>query len=854
MNKKVSLAVAFAAVVIFISGSSVFGASEKVLFGTDSGCDCLYIIDRATGDTIHVGDLGASGEFETPTSMAVDLNGTLFSVNNSTGELITLDRGEGTAVVVGSGLGEVGGLAITPVDLTSHPKGTLFGVLSGNLIVIDKTTGDYDVIGSIGFSIVGLVFRDDGTLFGADGLNNKLVIIDTETGEGEALGTIGPNVDQIGSLTFTPDERLLGSDFGSYGERIFEINQCTGTISDVLIVESAPQGMDFAFRVINLEDPDPEDLSQFGFSVSGGASVIVGAPFSDLAPDAGQAFVFTGRDLRNVITLSDPEPEEDAQFGYSVSGGASVIVGAPFSDLAPDAGQAFVFTGEDYGTVITLEDPEPERSALFGYAVSGGASVIVGAPFSDLAPDAGQAFVFTGEDYGTVITLEDPEPERKALFGFSVSGGASVIVGAPFSDLAPDAGQAFVFTGENYEDVTTLQDPDPEKGARFGWSVSGGASVIVGAPFSDLEKDAGQVFVFKGDGYEIVITLNPPDPEKGALFGYDVSAVDFNSDGNPDVAVGAPFADVYFNGELVEDAGKIYIFLGPDYSEVIILTAPFPQEGANYGLSVSGDVDGLIAGIPNLDVDEAEDVGKVVFYETGIPPMPVALDIKPQSCPNPFNTSDNGVIKMAILGTSSFDVHDIVIESIRLEGVPPTMHSFEDKATPQPGECTDCTVKGHDGYVDLRLTYNVQDIVCALGEVEDKDYKCLTITGNLRDGTRIEGSDAVTILTQEPGPQSKGPSANLPAVFSLHQNVPNPFSSTTTIRYALPIDSNVSLKIYDITGRVVRTLVDGEQKAQYYTINWDGRANTGEKAASGIYFTRMVAGKFVATQKTVLLK
>jgi hypothetical protein len=863
MNKKVSLTVVLAAVILLISGTFVLGANEKALHATGSDCDCLYIVNLTTGDTVFIGELGPS--FLSPTNMAVDLDGTLFAVDNSTGELVTLDKATGKATVVGSGLGVIHGLAINPLEVpgpgaSTFPEGTLFGATSTDLVVIDKTDASVEVIGSIGFTLAGLAFNSNGALFGAElstEFNGQLVSISTETGVGEALGTIGPDVDRMGSLTFTSDGRLLGSDFGTFGDRIFEIDPCNGSISNILDVDNSPQGMEFAFQIINTDDPDEERNNQFGWSVSGGASVIVGAPFSDLAPDAGEAFVFSGDNLRNVTVLSDPDPEEGAQFGYSVSTGASVIVGAPFSDLAPDAGEAFVFSGEEYDSVITLSDPTPERGARFGWSVSGGASVIVGAPFSDLAPDAGEAFVFSGEEYDSVITLSDPSPERGARFGWSVSGGASVIVGAPFSDLAPDAGEAFVFSGEEYDSVITLSDPEPERGARFGWSVSGGASVIVGAPFSDLDKDAGQAFVFKGDEYEIVITLNPPDPERGAQFGFSVStAGDWDGDGNTDVIVGAPFADVIVDNKTLKDAGKAYIFLGPDFTEVIILISPEPQARAHFGRSVSSGIDGVIAGAPNLDSNLSLDVGQATFFQSaGTPPTQVGFDIKPQSCPNPFNIKDNGVTRFAILGSTSFDVNDIDTETILFEGVPPFDHFFADKATSTLGDCFDCNDKGHDGFLDLILRYNVQDIVCVLGEVKADDRLCMTITGKLLDGTPFEGNDAVTIVDQEGGgPQSEGPAANLPTVFSLHQNYPNPFSSATSIRYALPTDSKVSLKIYDITGRVVRTLVDEEQKAQFYTINWDGRDNMGVKAASGIYFTRMVSGKFVATQKTVLLK
>ncbi|MCH7761014.1 T9SS type A sorting domain-containing protein, partial [candidate division TA06 bacterium] len=451
------------------------------------------------------------------------------------------------------------------------------------------------------------------------------------------------------------------------------------------------------------------------------------------------------------------------------------------------------------------------------------------------------------------------------LFGFSVSGGASVIVGAPKSDLAPDAGQAFVFSGENLDSVIILQDPNPEEGALFGFDVSGGASVIVGAPFSDLAPDAGQAFVFSGENFENVTTLNAPDSEEGALFGYSVSgAGDVNGDGIPDVIVGAPFADVITNPEIIVDAGKVYIFLGPDFEIVITLIAPEPQEGAHFGLSVSEGVGGVIAGAPNTDIDAFTDAGQALFFLSGdLPPgfpagpttIEVALDIKPQSCPNPINPTKKGILPVAILGTASFDVNEINPLSILLENIPPLRDDFEDLSTPLDGECKDCTEEGPDGFLDLTLKFDIREIITILGEVENGNELCLLLTGNLLDGTPIEGQDGIVIRSKgKGGPQSGEESLTIPTRFALHQNHPNPFTSTTSIRYALPKDSKVSLKIYDITGRAVRTLVDGNQKAQYYTIKWDGKDNMGEKVATGIYFTRFIAGNFASTHKTVLLR
>jgi hypothetical protein len=100
----------------------------------------------------------------------------------------------------------------------------------------------------------------------------------------------------------------------------------------------------------------------------------------------------------------------------------------------------------------------------------------------------------------------------------------------------------------------------------------------------------------------------------------------------------------------------------------------------------------------------------------------------------------------------------------------------------------------------------------------------------------------------------------IPTAYRLEQNYPNPFNPTTTIRYALPMDGRVSLRVYDIAGREVATLVDDHKRAGSYEVRFN--ANSGKPLASGVYFYRLrtqpthggKAGEFVQTKKLLLLK
>lgn len=137
----------------------------------------------------------------------------------------------------------------------------------------------------------------------------------------------------------------------------------------------------------------------------------------------------------------------------------------------------------------------------------------------------------------------------------------------------------------------------------------------------------------------------------------------------------------------------------------------------------------------------------------------VPVDIKPQSCPNPLNVGSKGVLPVAILGTDDFDVTQVDVSTIQLEGVSPLRWEYEDVATPYEPytgkeSSDDCTIEGPDLYMDLTLKFDLQEIVAALGDVEDGDVLVLQLTGNLLPdfgGTPIVGEDVVVILKKGKG-------------------------------------------------------------------------------------------------------
>jgi hypothetical protein len=89
----------------------------------------------------------------------------------------------------------------------------------------------------------------------------------------------------------------------------------------------------------------------------------------------------------------------------------------------------------------------------------------------------------------------------------------------------------------------------------------------------------------------------------------------------------------------------------------------------------------------------------------------------------------------------------------------------------------------------------------------------------------------------------------LPETFSLDRAYPNPFNPVTTLRFALPIEAQISLTVYNLQGREIISLVNGNMEAGYHSVVWNADNN-----ASGMYFVKMVAGEYISTQKLMLVK
>jgi hypothetical protein len=145
---------------------------------------------------------------------------------------------------------------------------------------------------------------------------------------------------------------------------------------------------------------------------------------------------------------------------------------------------------------------------------------------------------------------------------------------------------------------------------------------------------------------------------------------------------------------------------------------------------------------------------------------------------------------------------------------------------------------------DLEVTFNSVD-------AEAGDYLgVITVQTNDIENPVIQIPVALTITDGLSAVDGEG----LPTAYVLDGAYPNPFNPATTIKFATPRSGMVDLKIYDLAGRHVRTLVNGQKTAGYHSVMWDGTDHKGRGVASGAYYYRLQAEGFEETQKMLLIK
>jgi len=194
--------------------------------------------------------------------------------------------------------------------------------------------------------------------------------------------------------------------------------------------------------------------------------------------------------------------------------------------------------------------------------------------------------------------------------------------------------------------------------------------------------------------------------------------------------------------------GTVHLTVNGHRNDEIISTVTKEFEIMEYEVWESDVLVSSLVGALTINVEDP----------TPPPFVSVDIDIKPDSCRNPLNLKSKGVLPVAVLGTQEFDVTTIDPQTILIsregieEGIAPIRYSYQDVATPFEGELCGCHDLNGDGYLDLTLKFETQELIeqLDLNEVAGETIS-LTISGNLKEkdgGMPIEGQDCVWVLKQ----------------------------------------------------------------------------------------------------------
>lgn len=208
-----------------------------------------------------------------------------------------------------------------------------------------------------------------------------------------------------------------------------------------------------------------------------------------------------------------------------------------------------------------------------------------------------------------------------------------------------------------------------------------------------------------------------------------------------------------------------------------------------------------------------------------------------------------------VMADEGSDIWAVNMDDFWVGGGPPYATAFSLAATPEE------QVVGHEAIYRFQSNFPALPVAgetCGIRTVEKTGglrymfgfhlyYMQESEAGLLIDWIMNDKADTPTDLPSEDN-------LKLPQTFSLHPNYPNPFNPATTISFDLPQAAQVRLEIFNILGRRVATLVDGEMPAGAHMVEWNSRNESGERVSSGVYFYRVIAGDDVLSKKMLLLK
>jgi hypothetical protein len=420
------------------------------------------------------------------------------------------------------------------------------------------------------------------------------------------------------------------------------------------------------------------------------------------------------------------------------------------------------------GGISTIQGGSSQNRVLFFSA--GATPVLMGGDFVGgvVEPietggsniDFDYRFSALGSNYITVVTVDTGSSTDDGVL--VINGNAAMFGGSIVQEASPVPAAVGGLVGENWDNFDFL-----------GISESGGVFVTgdtdESSSLDEFVVVDGQIVLREGDMVSTSFGMVPLD---GSIEGgYR------NEDGDWAVTwdVEAPPGNIealIFNGEVVLLEGDEVDLDGDgvvepgatlaNFTGITTLAVGDRGPGGVVSIYFTADIDTQGTSGSSDDIEVLYRMDFAMGQDLQVP-----LDIKPGSCPNPFNVNSRGVLPVAIVGTMDFDVLGVDLDSLeisRADGVggslapmsgPPGPHTvYEDSATPFDGDDCECDEEESDGIVDIGMKFSSAHLTTALmlGTVPHDAAVELVVSGTLMDGTPFTASDCVLIKNHDWGP------------------------------------------------------------------------------------------------------
>ena len=542
--------------------------------------------------------------------------------------------------------------------------------------------------------------------------------------------------------------------------------------------------------------------------------------------DAGAVYMFmrSGNTWTQTQKLVAPDGGAEEYFGYSVDiDGDYMVIAACWDDeFGEKSGSAYIYkrTGSTWAMQQKITASDAGEDNRFGIkAAISGKYVIVGAFFdNDFGTRSGSAYIFerTGTEWIQREILLASDGAENDWFGVFVSIDRDfAVVGSRYDDNenGNDAGAVYIFerSGDDWIEQKKIIASDGAAGDLFHVSALQGNYLVVGAyQDDDMGDNSGSIYIYEYNGLNWIqqSKIVASDGHSDAYFGDGL-----------DIDANRIIAGAYRSDDHAGNSGSIYVIEhnGTSWEETEKIISSDGSSGDFFGLPVEIDQGYVIVGARNDD-DLGVNSGAAYVYALGSNP---ALAIAPSTLD--FGT-DKDFLTMQITnsggGTISWFIS--VLSSM------PWLTSIE------PFSSTG----------DATVTFTV-DRSQMTASSETGTIQVNSNGGNQTVTLQIELVTDVSAAATE---------QSLPDKFQLFQNYPNPFNPVTHISFDLAEKSNIRLTLFDIHGRLVKTIYTGHKDAGHYEILWDAKNSNGEDVPSGVYIYQLTTDDYTFNRKMILLK